>query len=319
MFSEDIRPIHWNQIIDATEKAFQQGSDGVVVTHGTDTLHISSSAVAYAWCGEGRKAPGRIAFVGSQRSSDRASSDAAQNLIAAVTWAAQGPTPNGNLSDCVVVAMHQTSDDGACSIHAATGVRKLHSSRRDAFRPVNTQPLATVTIDEGTIEIQLNEHYENNRMQHSERGITTTASRFDTELSIRQFMSGPWLLSAEIDEAVESKVDAFVIHGTGLGHVPIENPNEDAPQNLELRTSIQNAIDSNIPVLIVNQCIHGPVDMNVYSKGRIQQEMGLLGHGITSSPEAAIVKLHYALSMDKDVREILTTNLFGEEVHQIRD
>ena len=319
MFSEDIRPMHWNQIIDATEKAFQQGCDGVVVTHGTDTLHISSSAVAYAWCGDGKKAPGRIAFVGSQRSSDRASSDAAQNLIAAVTWAAQGPTPTGNLSDCVVVAMHRTSDDGACSIHAATGVRKLHSSRRDAFRPVNTQPLATVIIGEGTNEIQLSEHYQKNRMQHSEREIATAASRFKSDLSIRQFTSGPWLLSAEINEAIESNVDALVIHGTGLGHVPIENPNEDAPQNLELRSSIQKAIDHNIPVMIVNQCIHGPVDMNVYSKGRIQQEMGILGHGITTSPEAAIVKLHYALSTDKDVREVLTTNLFGEEIYQIRD
>ena len=286
MFSEDIRPIHWNQIIDATEKAFEQGCDGVVVTHGTDTLHISASAVAYAWCGEGNKAPGRIAFVGSQRSSDRASSDAAQNLIAAVTWAAKGPSPNGNLSDCVVVAMHRTSDDGACSIHAATGVRKLHSSRRDAFRPVNTQPLAIVIIDEGSIEINLSEHYESNRMQFSERHVARKATRFKTDLSIRQFISGPWLMHAEIDEAVESMVDALVIHGTGLGHVPIENPNEDAPQNLELRSSLQKAIDKGIPVLIVNQCIHGPVDMNVYSKGRIQKEMGILGHGITTSPEA---------------------------------
>ena len=71
--------------------------------------------------------------------------------------------------------------------------------------------------------------------------------------------------------------------------------------------------------MIVNQCIHGSVDMNVYSKGRIQQDMGILGHGITTSPEAAIVKLHYALSMGKDVKEILTANLFGEEVLRIRD
>jgi L-asparaginase/Glu-tRNA(Gln) amidotransferase subunit D len=147
----------------------------------------------------------------------------------------------------------------------------------------------------------------------------TAASRFKTELSIRQFVSGPWLLSAEINEAVASNVDALVLHGTGLGHVPIENPNDDAPQNIELRSSLQKAIDKNIPVMIVNQCIHGSVDMNVYSKGRIQQDMGILGHGLTTSPEAAIVKLHYALSMGKDVKVILTSNLFGEEVHQIRD
>ena len=93
MFSEDIRPNHWNQIIDATEQAFADGCVGVVVTHGTDTLHITASAVAFAWCGNGGNPPGRIAFVGSQRSSDRASSDAAQNLISA----ANGPQRGRNL------------------------------------------------------------------------------------------------------------------------------------------------------------------------------------------------------------------------------
>ena len=104
MFSEDIRPNHWNQIIDASERAFADGCVGVVVTHGTDTLHITASAVAFAWCGKGGNPPGRIAFVGSQRSSDRASSDAAQNLISAVKWAAEGPQPTGELSDAVVVS-----------------------------------------------------------------------------------------------------------------------------------------------------------------------------------------------------------------------
>ena len=110
MFSEDIRPNHWNQIIDASEKAFADGCVGVVVTHGTDTLHITASAVAFAWCGNGGNPPGRIAFVGSQRSSDRASSDAAQNLISAVKWAAEGPQPLVNsamllLFQCIQRAM----------------------------------------------------------------------------------------------------------------------------------------------------------------------------------------------------------------------
>ena len=316
MFSEDIRPNHWNQIIDATEKAFADGCTGVVVTHGTDTLHLTASAVAFAWCGKGGNPPGPIAFVGSQRSSDRASSDAAQNLISAVKWAAEGPRPTGVLSDAVVVSMHQTSDDGACSIHSATGVRKLHSSRRDAFRPVNTMPLATVRIDNENVDLDLEHHYNEARSNTLSRKITSTAERFDDKIVIRQLVAGPWLTKQEIVDAVSSKTDALVIHGTGLGHLPIEDSNGDTPQNLELRDAIEQL---NIPALIVNQCIHGPVNMNVYSKGRIQQEIGLLGHGITSSPEAAIMKLHFALSNGMDVGLVMSQNLIGEQQQTILD
>ena len=314
MFSEDIRPNHWNQIIDASERAFADGCVGVVVTHGTDTLHITASAVAFAWCGKGGNPPGRIAFVGSQRSSDRASSDAAQNLISAVKWAAEGPQPTGELSDSVVVSMHTTSDDGACSIHAATGVRKLHSSRRDAFRPVNTMPLATVHIDNSDVSLKLGHHYEQARSTIQSRSATSVASRFDENIVIRQMVAGPWLTTQEIHDAVGSNVDALVIHGTGLGHLPIENPNNDAPQNIELHDALAQL---KIPALVVNQCIHGPVNMNVYSKGRIQQDIGLLGHGLTSSPEAAVVKLHFALSNDMDVASTMAENLFGEQQQTI--
>ena len=314
MFSEDIRPNHWNQIIDASERAFADGCVGVVVTHGTDTLHITASAVAFAWCGKGGNPPGRIAFVGSQRSSDRASSDAAQNLISAVKWAAEGPQPTGDLSDSVVVSMHTTSDDGACSIHAATGVRKLHSSRRDAFRPVNTMPLATVHIDNSDVSLKLGHHYEQARTTIQSRSATSVASRFDENIVIRQMVAGPWLTTQEIHDAVDSNADALVIHGTGLGHLPIENPNNDAPQNIELHDALARL---KIPALVVNQCIHGPVNMNVYSKGRIQQDIGLLGHGLTSSPEAAVVKLHFALSNDMDVASTMAENLFGEQQQTI--
>ena len=314
MFSEDIRPNHWNQIIDASERAFADGCVGVVVTHGTDTLHITASAVAFAWCGKGGNPPGRIAFVGSQRSSDRASSDAAQNLISAVKWAAEGPQPTGDLSDSVVVSMHTTSDDGACSIHAATGVRKLHSSRRDAFRPVNTMPLATVHIDNSDVSLKIGHHYEQARSTIQSRSATSVASRFDENIVIRQMVAGPWLTTQEIHDAVGSNVDALVIHGTGLGHLPIENPNNDAPQNIELHDALAQL---KIPALVVNQCIHGPVNMNVYSKGRIQQDIGLLGHGLTSSPEAAVVKLHFALSNDMDVASTMAENLFGEQQQTI--
>ena len=229
-------------------------------------------------------------------------------------WAAEGPLPTGELSDAVVVSMHKTSDDGACSIHSATGVRKLHSSRRDAFRPVNTMPLATIRIDNKDVELELEHHYKEARSNTVSRASTSTAERYDENIVVRQMIAGPWLTKQEIDDAVASNVDALVIHGTGLGHLPIENPNGDAPQNIELQSSLQQL---NIPALVVNQCIHGPINMNVYSKGRIQQDIGLLGHGITSSPEAAVVKLHFALSNNMDVGSVMTQNLIGEQQQTI--
>ena len=115
MFSDDIRCQHWNKMIDATKQAFDDGCDGVVITHGTDTLHITSAAMCFAWSGEGKAPPGRIALVGSQRSSDRGSSDATENLISAVFWAANGPKPGAIRGDAAVVVMHASSHDGTCA------------------------------------------------------------------------------------------------------------------------------------------------------------------------------------------------------------
>ena len=136
MFSDDIRPQHWKTIIQESKKAFDDRCDGVVVAHGTDTLHITSAALSFAWGGKGEAPPGRIAFVGSQRSSDRGSSDASENLLSAVYWAAHGPAPSGDLGDGVVVVMHASNNDGVCAVYPGIGVRKLHSSRRYAFHTV---------------------------------------------------------------------------------------------------------------------------------------------------------------------------------------
>ena len=111
---------------------------------------------------------------------------------------------------------------------------------------------------------------------------------------------------------VNTGVQGVVFHGTGLGHLPIEDPQGDAPENLSLWRSLTRCINRELPVLVINQCINGPVDMNVYSKGRKQQTMGLLGHGVSSTPEAMIAKLHWCLSQNKDITKAMEENLCGE-------
>ena len=299
MWSDDIRPIHWNKMIDACQDAFDSGSVGVVITHGTDTLHISAAALSFAFAGNGGRPAGRIVFTGSQRSSDRASSDATENLLSAVYWAANGPEVSGN-GDAAVTVMHAGSGDGVCAVSPGVGVRKMHSTRRDAFKMVNGERISEITISRGGLT----------HSQVAKQGTReiSTPTKYDLDIRIAQFIAGPHLHADLLEAAQSSGYAAIMIQGTGLGHLPIENPTGDAPENDELSKVIQS---SPIPVIVANQCINGPVDLNVYSKGRNQQKIGVLGHGSTCSPEALLAKIHWALSNGKGL-EVLSENLCGE-------
>ena len=299
MWSDDIRPIHWNMMIDACQNAFDSGSVGVVITHGTDTLHISASALSFAFAGNGGKPAGRIVFTGSQRSADRASSDATENLLSAVYWAANGPEVTG-VGDAAVTVMHAGSGDGVCAVSPGVAVRKMHSTRRNAFQMVNGERISEITIN--------SEGLSHTPVSLTSKREISAPTKYDTNIKIAQFIAGPHLYSDLLDSAISSGYSAVVIHGTGLGHLPIENPIGDAPENEELYNTIKSC---QIPIIIANQCINGPVDLNVYSKGRNQQDIGVLGHGGTSSPEALLVKIHWALSNGKDL-SILSENLCGE-------
>ena len=305
MWSDDIRPLHWNKMIEACQSAFDSGSVGVVITHGTDTLHISAAALSFAFAGEGGRPAGRIVFTGSQRSSDRASSDATENLLSAVYWAANGPEVTGE-SDAAVTVMHAGSGDGVCAVSPGVSVRKMHSTRRNAFQMVNGERIGEIMISRNGISHTVS-------LQHQSRSITKP-TMYDTNIRIAQFIAGPHLHSDLLEAAVNANYSAILIHGTGLGHLPIENPNGDAPENTELAQFIES---SPIPVIVGNQCINGPVDLNVYSKGRHQQEIGVLGHGSTSSPEALLAKIHWALSNNKEL-SILNDNLCGENIPSLK-
>jgi glutamyl-tRNA(Gln) amidotransferase subunit D len=262
-------------------------------------LHISAAALSFAFAGEGGRPAGRIVFTGSQRSSDRASSDATENLLSAVYWAANGPDVTGE-GDAAVTVMHAGSGDGICAVSPGVSVRKMHSTRRNAFQMINGERIGEITISRSGLS-----HTVSLRPKSRSKSEPTM---YNADVRIAQFIAGPHLHSDLLEAAVNANYSAILIHGTGLGHLPIEDPNGDAPENMKLAQFIRSA---KIPIIVGNQCINGPVDLNVYSKGRLQQEIGVLGHGSTSSPEALLAKIHWALSNNKDL-SILTENLCGE-------
>jgi glutamyl-tRNA(Gln) amidotransferase subunit D len=317
MWSDDIRPQHWNRMVDAVSSSFSEGAVGVVITHGTDTMHISAAAIAFAFSGTGGRPAGRIAFTGSQRSSDRGSTDGAENLIAAVHWAAFGPEPSG-VTDSTVVVMHGSSDDGTISVNPGCAVRKNHSSRRDAFTAINQNPLASISINGGELTMTLTDSY-SNLLNGDSRIANSEPTNFDCDIKIMQLISGAHLQGDQIIHAMENGYQGVLFWGTGLGHLPLDNPG-DAPENDEVQDAISQYIGGGGVAVVTTQCISGPVHLDVYSKGRDQQELGILGHGTNFTPEVSLVKLHYLLSLGLKGNEIAAAwaeNLVGENPSSI--
>jgi glutamyl-tRNA(Gln) amidotransferase subunit D len=279
MFSEDMQPEHWTKIAERVAWHLNHGARGVVVPHGTDTLHYTAAALAF--CLKDLKGP--VVLVGSQRSSDRPSSDAAQNLLAAARVAAT--TDLGE----VVVVMHESTEDTACAIHRGVRVRKLHTSRRDAFQSVNVPPLGRVMGD----LVTLDQPY-----RKATAGPTRNDGKWDERVSM--ILSYPGLWPEHIQDVV---LKATVIVGTGLGHI--------AQRCLP---GIQAVLDRGAHVVMASQCINGRVNMNVYSTGRDLLKMGVIP-AEDMLPEVAYIKLMWILGHTEDpakVRELFLTDLAGE-------
>ncbi len=224
-----------------------------------------------------------MVLVGAQRSSDRPSSDAYLNLRSAIRVA---------LSDLgeVVVVMHASMSDEVCAVHRATKVRKMHSTRRDAFRSINSPPLGYVGE-----EVVLGEE----RRRRSE-GEVVADTRLEERVVLFKAYPG---VSPELLEWCVDRYRGVVIEGTGMGHVPES-----------LHPGIERALEEGIPVVMTTTTLNGRVDMKVYSSGRKLLSMGVIP-GEDMLPEVAYVKLMHVLGVAEDmdeVRRLMLTSLAGE-------
>ncbi|MCS7094074.1 MAG: Glu-tRNA(Gln) amidotransferase subunit GatD [Candidatus Aenigmarchaeota archaeon] len=295
IFSEDIQPEHWIKLAEEVVKEIESGVDGVVITHGTDTMHYTSAALSFML----RNLPVPVVLVGAQRSSDRPSSDARLNLLSAVLFAAKGEIAE------VVVCMHGSMSDEYCLIHRGTRVRKLHTSRRDAFQSVNSKPLAKVDCFEKKIEYLVEEY----RRRDKNRKVELD-KKINPRVGVFYYHPGA---SVEHLKEMKKHYDGLVIAATGLGHVGV-NPYKDVFSKNFL-PAIKDLIDSGIPVVFAPQTIFGRLDMDVYLTGRLLQKVGVIGNGCDWTIETALVKLMFVLGHTKNMEEIkrmMQENLVGE-------
>ncbi|MFH1450714.1 MAG: Glu-tRNA(Gln) amidotransferase subunit GatD [archaeon] len=288
LLSEDMTSGEWAKIAGAVAKELNSGAKGVIVTHGTDTLHYTSAALSFML----RNLSKPVAVVGAQRSTDRGSFDGAQNLLCATHYA---------LSDIaeVSIVMHGTSDDEYCIATRGTKVRKMHSSRRDAFRPVNDGPLAKIFPD-GNIIIENTEH--NARYE----GKVELDDKFEEKVAL--IYQYPGSLPDVLDYYVSKGYKGIIIAGTGFGHV--------ATQPLDKKKSwipnIKSAVKKGVFVGVTTQTLYGTTDPYVYSAGRLMQDAGAVFLK-DLLPETAYVKLGWVLGHKNwDVKSRMLENIAGE-------
>jgi glutamyl-tRNA(Gln) amidotransferase subunit D len=284
LFSENLTPQHWTEIAKAVARQIAEGIDGVVIAHGTDTMGYTAAALSFAL----QNLPVPVVIVGSQRSADRPSSDAATNLIGAVTAAAKAPFAE------VSVAMHETPSDQNIILHRGTKVRKCHTSRRDAFKSINTTPIARIQNQK---IIMLTEDYRKRGQAKS----LVLKPEFNEKVALLKFFPG--MNPAVINWYVEQNYKGLILEGTGLGHV--------GKYSFE---AIRKAVEQGVIVAMTSQCMWGRVNMNVYDSGRDLQALGVIPLE-DMLPETALVKLMWVFGQTEDAEEakrLLKTNIAGE-------
>ncbi len=284
VFSENMGPDQYKKLAVAIGKEIEKGTDGIIIGHGTDTMHYTSAALTFMV----QNPPVPIILVGSQRSSDRPSSDAALNLMHAATAAG-----HGDIAEVMVSMFGPTSDEYGF-LHRGTRVRKMHSSYRSTFRTIGDTPIATVSRD-GVVPIKTD--YNRRRKDKNVKILPY----FEERVAMIYYYTN--MHPDMIDSLVENGYKGIIIIGTGLGHV-----------NKPLYPAIERAVKRNVAIYMTVQTLWGYVHMFVYDTGR-----DLMAKGVVPAenmlPETAYIKLGWALGQTSDlekVRDLMLTPINSE-------
>jgi glutamyl-tRNA(Gln) amidotransferase subunit D len=296
MQSEMMRFPHYNLIARAVAEEAESGVDGIILTQGTDTLHCTAAALAFTL--EGIGIP--VIIVGSQRSSDRGSTDAAMNVIAAASFIV-----NSDFSG-VGICMHENNSDESCVILPACKTRKMHTSRRDAFRPINASPIASVNVEKKKIEFMAASAYEK-----KDKKRKVALKLFNEKLKIGLVKCHIQMFASEI--LGYKDFDGLVVELLGIGHVPSMKVDEFTEENDRILQAIAE-LAKKMPVVGAPQTIYGRINMNVYTPGKQLLEAGVIGNYCDMTPETAFIKLAWLLSNHKkgEIKELFEKDLRGE-------
>lgn len=244
IFSENMNIEHWQKLADAVAYEINSGVDGVIIPHGTDTMGYTAAALSFMLIG----VPKPVVLVGAQRSSDRPSSDASSNLIACTHFCAESHLAG------VFVVMHDTLNDDSFAAHIGSRVRKMHTSRRDAFHSINSNPAAHIDKN-GKISLNIT-------CPKVFNSKITAKTKMERSCVLLQYYPG---MDPMLFEDVFMKSKGIVISGSGLGHV-----------NRNIIPLIKKACDNGSIVVSTSQCLGGMTNLNIYDTGRDMLKSGVI-------------------------------------------
>lgn len=292
LLSENMTPENWKELAQVIYDEIKAGADGIIVTHGTDTMTYSAAAAAYMI-----DTPVPVVFTGSQRSPDRPSSDNHMNLMCAARAAA------GDIAE-VLIVMHGSMSDDFCSLHRAVKARKMHTSRRDAFKSVNMFPIAHMDYFTGELT------FLSDFADYAKRGENklTITPALEEKCAVVKFVPGAD--PAVFDYYIEKGYKGLVLEGVGLGHV-----------SDDWIPSLQKAAGKKIPVVVTSQCINGSTALGTYETGLAMKEAGVV-EAVDQLTESVFVKLMWLLGQGlayEKVKELISTEVKGDMSPMIID
>ena len=270
-YSENLQPEHWLKIAEKLDSISNSDYTGIIIAHGTDTMHYTSSFLSFALSGF----PIPIALVGSQRSSDRPSSDAALNLIAATKFLTESNVKG------IFVVMHNNAGDETVVCHKGTRVRKNHTSKLGAFETMGDDPAFIIT--ENKIEKNIDEDFFKNTKYEPKL-------RLDTKVSLVKYHPG--YDPKQVENLTKLGFKAIIFEGTGLGHV-----------GKTMYNVIKDAREQGIFLGMTSQCLDGGVRMTVYDSGRDLLDLGIIPLENMIS-ETALVKAMWSLGNSSNIEEM---------------
>lgn len=286
--SENMDSNDWIRLAKSIGKSLNDPNvKGVIVSHGTDFLHYTASALSFM-LGKLNKP---VVLTYSQRSSDRGSSDSRLNLVCSAYMA---------LSDVAEVMLvgHANLDDEYCYALQGNKCRKMHSSRRDTFKAINCSPIAKI---DGSGRIEILRNVVNKRGN----GKVEVDAVFDDSVAFVKFYPGQ---NPVILDYYKKNFKAIVVEFSGLGHVISEGKNNWIPK-------LKEVICKGLYVYAVPQTIYGRLDQYVYSPGRKLEEIGVVFLK-DILPETGFVKLGWVLGHSDWRGTVVTKRKMLENVNK---